>query len=134
LASNFILKDLSGDTLELYKIKDKYILLDFSTLYCGKCHVALSYLIKQKDSLMSMPLDIIIIDCDKKSDKVKLSKYITENKIPYPILLDGLKVSLKYKAFSNPTFVLIDKDKVIIDMMIGFKEESFKRMIEKINK
>jgi thiol-disulfide isomerase/thioredoxin len=131
-AYNFKLKKLNGDSIELNTIENKYILLEFSTLGCGACRLATPHLIKLKEDLKNKAFDLFVIDVDDHSNTVQLNQYIEKEKINYSYLLDGKKISLKYQVSAFPTFFLIDKDKKIIDMTIGFNEDRLKKMIEKL--
>jgi len=132
-APNFKLKQIDGDTIELYNIENKYVMLEFSTLHCGGCITATPFIVKIIDSLPVKINNFFVIDMENHSNIKELSKYIEKNKINYSYLLDGRKVASEYNISIIPTFILLDNNKKIVEMMIGFNEDKFKKMIEKIN-
>lgn len=132
-APGFKLRQLNGDSLELYSIRDKYVLLVFSSLRCGACKMALPYLAKLKNKLDPIPLEILVIYSERITNTNELAKYIEENNNSYVNLINGYMVNAEYKILSWPTILLLDQSKKIIDASIGFNEERISKMIEKIN-
>jgi len=132
-APNFKLKQLNGDSIELYKIENKYTLLEFSGPACGACKLSTPFLIKSKALMESKNIDLYVIDDVAHSNLEELSKYIAEQKINYPYLIDGGEVGAKYKIMCLPTYFLIDKAKKIVEMKMGYNENVLKEMIERIN-
>jgi len=130
-APNFKLKQLNGDSIELYKMKDKYILLEFSTLNCGGCIASTPLVVKMIKNLEGNTNILFVIDMQNHSNTKNLSEYIKKNNIDYPYLLDGRNIGSEYEISAIPTFILLDNNKKIIDMMIGFNEDRFRKMIEK---
>lgn len=137
-AINFKLKQINGDSLELNSISNQIILLEFSSLNCGACRMAIPYLINLRNSTNQNYLTILNIDMVKKSNIKLLNKEIKEKNINYPYLIDGIQVAVAYNIQAMPTFLLLNKEKKIIDISVGFSAEEFllmkKEIIEICNK
>ncbi|WP_407401649.1 thioredoxin-like domain-containing protein [Chryseobacterium sp.] len=110
--------------------KGKYILLDFSTLYCGFCLEALPQLENSKKSL-NEKLEIITFYVDK--NKVGFDGLLKKHSKDWVMLWDKKgrlsETYAKYKIYGTPTFFLFDPSGNLIKIFDGYSED----MSEKLN-
>lgn len=129
-ATGFKLKQFEGDSLDLYKVDSEYILLEFTNLNCGPCRSAASYLKKRYEDLKNKHIEVIFIDDEDHTNIKSLTKYISDSKLPFRYLVDGSNIAKEYKVLAVPTFFLLNKDKLIIDIKVGYSEDWLNDMLE----
>lgn len=110
---------------------DKYVLLDFSTLYCGFCIEAIPGLEKIKKSL-NKKIEIVTYYVDTSQKGFDgLSQKHSEN---WNVLWDRKgrlsDTYAKYKVFGTPTFYLFDPNGKLVQMFDGYSED----LLEQIEK
>ncbi len=127
-APDWILPMIQGDSLQLSKIDNKLILLEFWFTYCKGCVLAVPDLNKIQEKYKNDGLLIYGIEFTKASEK-ELAEYIEKQKIEIPTLYMGNKVSKDYGIYAAPTFVLIDKNGKIVYNSAGLNID---KLIEKI--
>lgn len=102
----------------------KYVLLDFSTVYCGFCIQAIPDLEKIKKKF-NENLDIVTFYVDK-SQKGFDDLTQRHNK-DWNILWDKegrlSDTNAKYKVFGTPTFYLFDPNRNLVQMFDGYSED-----------
>jgi TonB family protein len=120
-APPFKLEDLSGQRFELASLRGKPVLLDFWTTWCGPCKEEIPVL----EKLHRDNPDLMVLGVDVGEDAAIVRKFLSENKITYPILLGGKDHMVEaYEARAFPSVVIIDKDAVIRNYMTGYGKET----------
>lgn len=114
---------------------EKYVLLDFSTLYCGACQMAIPELEKAKKS-QNDKLEIITFYVDKSQKGFDgLTEKHSEN---WNILWDKegrlSDTYAKYKVSGTPTFYLFASNGKLVQIFNGFSEDLSERIEKAINK
>jgi len=123
-AHGFKLKQFEGDSIDLYSINNsEYILLEFTNLNCGPCRSAARLLTKKQSILKDKHIDVILVDDESHTNLKNLSKYVTDSKLPFRYLINGDVIAKEYKVTAVPTFFLLNKDKRIIEVKVGFNED-----------
>ncbi|MNP60867.1 Thiol-disulfide oxidoreductase ResA [compost metagenome] len=113
--------------------RDKALLLNFWASWCDPCREEAPELVKiaekYKDSLDVYGVNVTFYD---KLDDVK--KFVKEYGFAFPVLLDEKeKVYRMYNGIAFPTNILIDKDGVIRDVVIGLvSPEDLEGKIDKL--
>ena len=139
---SFDFKDTNGNIYNLSNYKDKLIVLNFWTSWCGPC-------------VMEIPdLNRIYTDYGSNSDKViflgvgnpnaeltygikgnglaLLNKGITDNNIQYPVIVDDFEYLTKTFNISSFPSTFIIKNEVVAEVLIGAQSyEVFKEKIDK---
>ena len=146
LAPLFALRNLEGNYISLKNYcgaedtkvpavlrKEKYIvIIDFFSTICIPCIEALPALHRIYEKYKDKGLKMFLVNIDPKPEEV-LPKFIKENNIAIPVLLDMYSKTLeKYGFESVPHTVLIDKNRKILAV---FKEEKDidKKLDEKLS-
>lgn len=131
-------KDIAGidqwnNPVTLSGIKNKYILLDFSTTYCGPCMLSVEEM-KELAEQYKEQLNIITYNADE--SKEIWQKGVKRDNIPWPSIWDGSGTSgepvLKYGVNGYPTFVLIGPDGKIVKKWSGYGKGSLKSELKEV--
>ncbi len=120
-ATNFKAFDAEGEEHSLFDYKGKYVLLDFSSTYCGPCIESLDELHRVADKFKDK-LSVITISGDA-GKALWLTGY-KRDKPSWLSLWDGKgyysEIGIKYGVSGYPTFVLINADGKIESIWSGY--------------
>ncbi len=119
----FKLRTIQGDSIDLYSMKGKVILLDFFYRGCYPCMLMHNKLIELREKFPESELQIIGIDPLDKELKVLLD-YSEYKGINYPIALCDKELANAYKVSAFPSVFIIDKTFTIRNVYKGFTEEN----------
>jgi thiol-disulfide isomerase/thioredoxin len=117
-----ILKDLNGKNHMLKDYKGKYLLLDFWSVGCGPCMMAIPEL-KQLDSTAKDKLLVVSISMDTKKEiweRISLSQ-----KISWLNLSDGkgmTGIAARYGVNGIPHYVVISPEGIVLNSWVGYSE------------
>lgn len=120
LATDFKLKQLGGDTIQLSKINSKLVILDFWYVGCAPCIASIPFLNELHKRYKDKGVAFYSINAfDSSTDKIIKIKDLKN--IQYPILLGSEeKISDMFNIKSFPTLLIIDKDLNIVYRKRGF--------------
>ncbi|MGB7264956.1 MAG: TlpA disulfide reductase family protein, partial [Terracidiphilus sp.] len=134
-APEFALEDLSGKKVSLASYKGKALLINFWATWCGPCRVETPWLVELRDKYAAQGFEVLGIDTEgedlAKSDKAgwtkdeaAVNKFVTEMKVPYPMLLDGDSISRDYGGLDDlPTSFFVDRNGKVVAAMVGLTSE-----------
>jgi thiol-disulfide isomerase/thioredoxin len=133
--SDFSALDKDGKKHTLSELKGKYILLDFSTTYCGPCMASIPELNTISKEL-SHNLSVVSFSGDAGKD-VWL-KGLNRDQPSWLSLWDGKgffgETIIKYGVSGYPSFVLIDPEGKIVSKWSGFEKGTLqKKLVGMIN-
>lgn len=116
---------LNGDTAMLEDFDKEYYLIDFWYMACPPCMRAIPAMKKVygKNDNVSV-IGVNTYDSDLKD----LMIYKKEKGIPYTILYTD-QLTQEYH-FTYPTFIIMDKNLVVLKVLEGYTENSFEQFIE----
>ncbi|GLR19656.1 TlpA family protein disulfide reductase [Portibacter lacus] len=126
-APEFLAGDLNGNIIDLKKNLGKKVLLNFSIINCGYCKTALNHF-NQENFILSNNITAVYINPIDEIKKVK--DYATKFNVPFPVIANANEIGVKYGINAYPTFVLINEEGFIEDIIIGYEED----FIEGLNK
>lgn len=117
-ALDFTLEDMNGNKVSLSDFKGKTIFLNFWASWCGPCKYEMPFIEQlyqeTKDS------DLVIVTVNLEEPKSTVSKFLTDNKYTFPVLLDSeVEVASQYGVSGIPLSLLIDKDFKIVSAHEG---------------
>jgi len=125
-ATNFKTTDQNNDSIELYKITKKgLVLLDFWASWCGPCRGGHPHLRQIFEKYKKYGLQIISVSCDALNKEMEWRKAIIEDSIyiwpqiltntpEQPKIPNRINILKDYKVESFPTHILIDQNNLII--------------------
>jgi len=115
-ATEFTLKDLNENEINLSSMKGKKVFLNFWATWCPPCKMEMPYIQEIKNEYKD--IEIISINCGESKEIVQ--EYMNNNNYNFTALLDtNGEISNKYKAYSIPMSYLIDEDGNIANKHIG---------------
>ena len=122
---SFELKDFIGKNV---------IIVDFWYTHCHPCVKAMPSLDKLYRKYSDKGLKVFglnSVDNQPRSRKM-LDNFLSKRDISYDIILATPEVDIMYKVNGYPTMYVVDKNGKIAYSEIGFDEESFSKLVEKV--
>jgi thiol-disulfide isomerase/thioredoxin len=144
-ACNISLRDQNGNIWNLYDFYGSVIVLDFSAGWCGACKRAARNIQRtqnEKQEIINFFYVSIMLE-DSSSSSPPSQRFLNEWALEYeitsaPVLSAGRDLAAEdmWSVSSLPTFYILNRDLVIIDIIVGYNEEildsSINRSIESI--
>ena len=109
----FTLKDIKGNDFSLSSLRGKYVVLDFWGSWCGWCLAALPE-IKEYYATHPKEFEIVGIAFHDKLEKWR-KVVLGKPSLPWINVFDDDVLHDKYYVTYAPTYVLIDKEGIIVD-------------------
>jgi cytochrome c biogenesis protein CcmG, thiol:disulfide interchange protein DsbE len=130
-APAFTLTDLSGKQVSLADFRGKVVVLDFWATWCPPCKKEIPDFIELQKQYGSRGVQILGIALDQPD---KVSEFVQQNGVNYPILLGNDAITAKYGGIDGiPTTFVIDKQGRIVNRFEGFRPKStFEGEIKKL--
>ena len=123
IAPDFTLSDLNGDEVQLSDYRGKVLLLNFWATWCPPCQQEIPMFIEVYEELKDE--DFVILAVSIGEGKEKVSGFVSEKGMTFPVLLDSSKdVARRYLVRAIPTSVVIDRDGVVQRIVVGMMHES----------
>ncbi|MES2664250.1 MAG: TlpA disulfide reductase family protein [Pseudomonadota bacterium] len=129
-AVTFNLPSLNNEVIDLEKLAKSHriVIVNFWEQWCGPCLKEMPYL--QKIYEEHNQNEVAIIGIFSSSSKQSVEKFISENKITFPIVYDtSSAVNKKYNVKAIPSTFLIDSNLRIIKSSTGF-DQNLKNVVE----
>ena len=122
-APDFVLPDSSGNKIALESLRGKYVLLDFWFTGCTYCDMLVPHMKNIYADIHDRGFEIIDISVDK--ERSKWLGTVKKKNSPWIHLHDADKsVANSFAMPGYPTLILIDKDGIISDRLVGYREEA----------
>jgi peroxiredoxin len=129
-ASPFTVKDITGKTYSLKKLKGKVVVLNFWFVECKPCVMEIPDLNKLVDKYKGK--DVVFIGLAT-NDKTRIENFIKNTPFNYQIISDSKAVAEMYKVSSYPTHIVIDKNSIIKYFSVGLSPTTISDIDEKID-
>jgi cytochrome c biogenesis protein CcmG/thiol:disulfide interchange protein DsbE len=136
MAPAFALNDLTGKKVPLSSYRGKALLINFWATWCAPCKIETPWIIELRNKYAAQGFEVLGIDTEgddlKPDDKVgwtkaqeAASKFVAQEKIPYPILLDGDSISVPYGGLDElPTSFFVDRKGNVVAAQVGLTSEN----------
>lgn len=129
VAKNWTLPSIFGDSISLSKLDKNLILLEFWYPGCIPCVKAIPIINEIQHKYSAKGFSAYGIEFTLSNNK-GLAKYVKEQNIKYPSLYMGSEIAEDYGVYAAPTFFLLNKNREILYVNIGFNEEELIKNIE----
>ena len=135
-APAFALNDLSGNKVSLASYRGKAVLINFWATWCAPCKLETPWIIELRQKYAAQGFEVLGVDTEgddlQKNDKTgwakaaaAAGKFVAEEKVPYPVLLDGDSISRDYGGLDDlPTSFFVDRKGVVVAAQVGLTSES----------
>ena len=119
MAPDWQLTNPDGRIISMSDLESKVILVQFTSVSCGPCKASIPFL-KQLDSeYKKEDFDLVAIESTSSNSNV-LGNYMNRNDFEYKFLLSTKQVLEDYSIKSFPVFFVLDKDRMIIQVINGY--------------
>jgi len=135
-APAFALEDLTGKKVALASYRGKAVLINFWATWCAPCRLETPWLIELRNKYAAQGFEILGVDTEgddlQKSDtagwakdKAAVGKFVTEMKVPYPMVVDGDSISRDYGGLDDlPASFFVDRRGTVVAAQVGLTSES----------
>jgi thiol-disulfide isomerase/thioredoxin len=121
VAPNWVLKDANDHPVALADFKGKVLLVQFTSVNCGPCRVSIPFLKRLAADYRVKGLDFVAIESWTKNSGV-LKGYQKQNNFDYKFLMSAKEVTQSYHVQAVPVFFILDKDRVVRQVLTGYGE------------
>jgi thiol-disulfide isomerase/thioredoxin len=119
MPEDFSLGSLDGSRRSLSSFKGKVVFLSFWATWCGPCKEELPSIQALYNKLAGKGFVVLAVDLGE--DTVKVSQFVKEHNLTFPILLDtDGAVGATFGTSSIPTNYLLDRSGRIIARIVGY--------------
>jgi len=128
-APAFTLEDLSGKKVSLADYKGKAVLINFWATWCAPCKIETPWLIELRNQYVAQGFEVLGIsadDLDRTSpqklseDKQKIARFVQQEKINYPVLIDADSISQPYGGLDSlPASFFVNRNGVVVAAQLG---------------
>ncbi len=120
-ATDFALKTLDGDRVQLSDYRGKVVVLDFWATWCPPCRKELPRIQQLYEQNKDKGIVVLAIN-DETGRKVK--SFLKEHNYNFPVLMDqDGKVHRLYAANTIPNAVVVDRSGTIVAHLVGLRPE-----------
>jgi thiol-disulfide isomerase/thioredoxin len=106
-----------GSTVDLEKLRNKVVLVDFWATWCGPCVAEVPNVVAAYTKLHDKGFEIVGISFDE--DKAKLDTFVKEKGMTWPQFFDGKgwknEIGQRYGIQSIPRMWLVNKKGMVVD-------------------
>ena len=131
---DFTVKMFDGQTVQMKELRGKVVLLNFWATWCPPCRMELARV--EKDIIERFKnQDFVFLPVSRQDSYDKIKAFREQTGYTFPMGMDpDRKIYSQFATASIPGNFIIDKTGKIVFMEIGYSEESFKKLIETIEK
>ncbi|MGB0065305.1 MAG: TlpA disulfide reductase family protein [Terracidiphilus sp.] len=134
-APDFALSDLKGSKVTLASYRGKAVMINFWATWCGPCRIETPWIVELRQKYAAQGFEVLGVDTEgddlKKDDKAgwakasaAASKFVAQEDVPYPVLLDGDSISRDYGGLDDlPTSFFVDRKGVVVAAQMGLTSE-----------
>lgn len=122
-APDWNLFDSDNNLVSLKNLKSKVILIQFTGIGCGFCHLSVPFLKNLMNEYDQSDLCLVAIETWSDDPQV-INRYISNNKLNYKYLKSNDENKKQYQISAVPVFYVLDKDRIICKVIKGYSKDS----------
>jgi len=120
-APGWRLQSADNQTVSLADLTSGVILIQFTSVSCGPCRASVPFLKELNKEYGKDDFALVAIECTSKNLNA-LRNYMIRNQIDYTFLQADKEVLKNYSIGSYPVFFILDKERVIREIIKGYAE------------
>lgn len=130
-AADFTVTDLQGEKVSLSQFRGKVVIIDFWATWCPPCKASIPHLVDIYRRYNGKGVVILGILLEQSSSS-HISRFVADMRINYPVLLGTQEIMETYKVRHIPVTIVVDKEGIIREKLIGFSDVTMRRLEESI--
>jgi cytochrome c biogenesis protein CcmG/thiol:disulfide interchange protein DsbE len=135
-APAFTLQDLNGHKVSLSSYRGKALLINFWATWCAPCKIETPWIVELRNRYASQGFEVLGISTEGEDlkpddavgwakDKAAISKFVQQEKVTYPMLLDGDSISTPYGGLDDlPTSFFVNRKGIVVAAQLGLTSEA----------
>ena len=134
-APGFTLPDVDGKKVSLANYEGKALLINFWATWCGPCKLETPWIVELHKKYASQGFEVLGVDTEGDDakpgseawtkDQAAVRKFIQQEKMPYPVLVNGDSISKPYGGLDDlPTSFYVNRKGVVVATQVGIDSES----------
>ena len=135
-APAFTLENLDGKKVSLSSYRGKALLINFWATWCGPCKIETPWLVELRDKYAQQGFEILGVSTEGddvkpsnktawEKDKAAVAKFVNQERVPYPMLMDGDSISRPYGGLDDlPTSFFVDRKGTVVAAQVGLTSKS----------
>lgn len=127
-APNWVLKNTEGKIISLSDYMGKNLLLEFTGIGCGYCHLAIPFLNKFTNDYKYKGFNVLSIESFS-NNIAGIKRYKEINKMIFEFLISDKETVTNYKILGVPVFVLVNKNGMIEKVFVGYSKGETDKLI-----
>ena len=133
-ATDFVLQDISGASIQLHEKQGKVVLLNFWASWCPPCVKEIPSMNRLAQSFDKNHFEIVSVNFKESPQTIR--DFLQQVQVDFPVLIDqdGV-VSASYEIFSFPSSFLIDAQgqlRYSVNAAIEWDDDEIKKVIEQL--
>lgn len=120
-APGWVLNDINEQPVSLADFKSKVLLINFTGIGCGACLAAVPFLKKLKEQFNNEDFELVAIESWGRKIH-SLQNYANKYELNYIFLEGKDEISKQYLARAAPVFFILDKQRVIRKVIMGYSQ------------
>jgi peroxiredoxin len=130
-APDFVLKAASGKNYRLSEYRGQVVIVSFWASWCGECRSQLEGLTSLYDRYAGSGVEMLAVSLDRELDQVTDTADAID--LGFPALHDaGGAVGEEYDVDRLPYVVLVDRDGVVRDEFMGYRNGDEDRYLDRV--
>lgn len=123
-ATEWTLNDMNEQAISFTDLKSKVLLINFTGIGCGPCHLSIPFLRELKDSFNNDDFELISIESwNRKPHSLRI--YANRHHINYPFLSANDEVLTDYQTGRTaPCFFILDEQRIIRKVIFGYGDNT----------
>ena len=126
-------KEINGKYV--FKVTRNVVVLNFFSTTCIPCMREIPTYNKLAEKFRRETVKMIYVNVDADVNPLDMSRFVAKKRIKVPMMMPNQRDAVrKYKAYSLPRMIVIDKNGIIVKVITGFNENLETELTQLINK